>query len=148
MKRTLALVVATLVGLFLAAKGRSEVIGTVVSTDPVANTIMVRTPDGTQTVYRTVETTKIQQGSSVVQLRTLQPGTQVEIMADPTTPPPATTGTVVYPVASGIIVTPGSTVTVPSATAPTAVPKASGDRDVDTEREVKIKEKHEEDDDD
>jgi hypothetical protein len=148
MKRTLALVIATLAGLFLAAKGQSEVIGTVVSTDPVANTIVVRGPDGTQSVYRTVETTKIQQGGSVVQLRTLQPGTQVEIMADPT-PPPATTGTVVYPVASGIVVTPGTTVPVPSAAPPPPPPpKASHDSESKSEREVKIKEKHEEDDDD
>jgi len=147
MKRTLALAIATLAGLFLAAKGQSQVIGTVVSTDPAANTILVQGPDGTQSVYRTVETTRIQQGGSVVPLATLQPGTEVQVMSDPT-PPPATAGTVVYPVASGIIVTPGNTVPVPSATPPTYPPKASGDSETKTEREVKIKEKHKVEDDD
>jgi hypothetical protein len=144
MKRVLALVIATLAGLFLAAKGQSEVIGTVVSTDPVGNTIMVRAPDGTQTLYRTLDTTRIEQGGSVVQLRTIQPGTQVQIVAEPA-PPTTTTGTVVYPVASGIVVAP--TTPPPNAAPPTYSPKASGDSETKIEREVKIKEKHEHEDD-
>lgn len=128
MKRIPALVAGALAAFAIHATASAETVGTIVSTDPTANTIVVRSADGTQTIYRTAETTKIQQDGSVVQLRTLQPGSQVQIVAEPA-PAPTVTGTVVYPVASGIIV------------APTTPPKptvARDGKDVDHDRDVDV----------
>ena len=105
MRRILTLAVGTF-ALLWAAAGQSQVVGTVVSTDPAANTVVVRSADGKQVVYRTGQTTTIHQGGSAIELRALQPGAQVQILADPSAP--AVGGTTVYPMATGIVVAPAS----------------------------------------
>ncbi|RIL07000.1 MAG: hypothetical protein DCC71_04615 [Proteobacteria bacterium] len=119
----------------------AEIMGTVVSTDPAANTIVVRSADGRETVYRTTETTTIQQGGTAVRLQAVQPGTQVQVMADPTTTPAPAAGTttIVYPVASGIVLMPTNAAPAPA--------RAGGDTETERDVDVDIEEKHESDDD-
>jgi hypothetical protein len=134
MKRFLTLICGTAASVLVAAAVQAEIVGTLVSTDPTANTIVVKTPDGRQMVYRTSETTTIRQGDTAVQLSNVQPGTRVQIVTDAPATPPATAGQVVHPIASGIIVTPTSETTVvpvPSAQPDVAAPRAAGDTDVD-----------------
>ena len=129
MLRAITLFAATAILISLAAVAQSaEVVGTVVSTDPTASTVVVKTPDGSDVVYRTVETTRIQQGDATVELKNVQPGSRVQIIATP--PPPQVAGetTVVYPVASGIVIGP--------ATHPKATPKAADDDDTDIDVDI------------
>lgn len=146
MKRIPTLFFATALSVFVAAAGQAEIVGTVVSTDPTANTVVVTTPDGRQMVYRTMETTTIRQGDTAVQLQNLQPGAKVQIITQPA-PPAATGTTVVHPVASGIIVTSPATdttvVPVPSAQAPSvsSPPKSDEGRvkvDVPTDEDADV----------
>jgi hypothetical protein len=114
MLRAIASFTALLGLLSLApASNAADVVGTIVSTDPSAQTVVVKTADGRDVVYRTVETTRIQQGGATVDLGSLPPGSRVQITSTATPPPPAGSTTIVYPVASGIVV------------APTAAPKPS-----------------------
>jgi hypothetical protein len=138
MKRIPALVAGALAAFAIHGAASAEVVGTIVSTDPAANTVVVQSEDGKQTIYRTSRTTRIEQGGDTIELRTLQPGTQVQIVAEPA-PGPVVTGTVVHPVASGIIV------------APTAPPKPTVARDgqnMDRDIDVDIDEEHDVDSDD
>jgi hypothetical protein len=135
MIRGIALFAATLGTILLAAAGQSaEVVGTIVSTDPTANTVIVSTPDGRQVVYRTVETTRIQQGDTTVELKSLQPGSRVQITTTPAPqqPVPGET-TVVYPVASGIVIAPTEP---PKVSAPPHPDVPKSDIDVDIDRDV------------
>jgi hypothetical protein len=145
MKRILTLVFGTVTAILLAAAGQAaEVIGTIVSTDPVANQVVVKTADGRQMIFRTAETTRIQQGGTVVELQTIQPGTQVQVVAEPTTPPAATGTTVVYPLASGIVVRQPAS----SGAKITTAPRKDVDEDVDIDHDVRIKKDVEVDDED
>jgi hypothetical protein len=135
MKRALALVFGTVTAILLAAAGQAaEVVGTIVSSDPAANVFVVKTADGRQMTFRTAETTRIQQGTTVVELQTIQPGTQVQVMSDTVTPP-TVTGTVVYPLATGIVVRPPASSGAKLSTGP----RQDVDDDVDIDRDVKIK---------
>lgn len=144
MPRTSTLISVTLGAVLWAATAvAAEVVGTIVSTDPTQRTVVVTTPDGQRVVYQTVETTRVQQGDAIVELKNLQPGSRVQIITDPTPPvsaPVPGTGqpTIVYPVASGIVI------------APTESPKDSvarpNDRKSDKDVDVDIDEEVEADD--
>jgi hypothetical protein len=144
MKRLRNLICGMAASVLVAGAAQAQVVGTVVSTDPTTSTIVVKTPDGRQTVYRTTETTTIRQGETTVQLGNVQTGTKVQILSEPAAAPSASAGqTTVHPVASGIIITPGTETTVvpvPSAQQPdvAAPPK-------DTDVDVNVKTESEED---
>jgi len=108
MKRFSALYAAALATLVAGAGHAVIIYGTLISADPDASTIVVRTPEGEQTIYRVVKTTRIAQGDKVVALGNLTPGTQVQVIASP--PAPAALGAteIVVPVADGIVVAPTS----------------------------------------
>jgi hypothetical protein len=130
MIRAIAFFAATLGAILLAAVAQSaEVVGTIVSTDPVANTVVVKTPDGRDVVYRTVETTRIRQGDTTVELKSVQPGSRVEIVTMPAPQPAAGETTIVYPVASGIVIAPTEPPKVSAPPHPS--PKADDDEDID-----------------
>ena len=98
-----ALVIGPVAGFAHAA----EVVGTVVSTDPTASTVVVRTSDGKETIYRTTSATRIEQGSDVVTLSDVDPGSQVHVIVDSSAATPDTAmEVVVVPVQNGIVVAP------------------------------------------
>jgi len=98
-----ALGIGPVAGLAQAA----EVVGTVVSTDPTASTVIVRTSDGRETIYHTTHTTRIEEGAGVVTLSDVDPGSQVRVLVDPTAATPDTaTEVVVVPLQNGIVVAP------------------------------------------
>ena len=133
MLRAIALFAATLGTILLAAAGQSaEIVGTIVSTDPTTSTVVVSTPDGRQVVYRTVETTKIVQGDTAVELKSLQPGSRVQITTTPAPQPVPGETTVVYPVASGIVIAPTEPPKVSAPPHP-EVPKADTKSDIDVD---------------
>jgi hypothetical protein len=129
-RRFLVLLAGTVTATLLAtAAPAAEVIGTIVSADPSADMVVIKTPDGQQVGFRTVETTRILQGDSVVELKTLQPGTQVQILSEPATP--TQTGTVMVPLANRIIV-------APSVVKERTVVKEKVDRDDDDDDDVDV----------
>jgi hypothetical protein len=109
MKRFSALYAAALATTLVAGGAHAVVVyGTLISADPDASTIVVRTPEGGQTLYRVVQTTRIAQGDKVVELGSLAPGTQIQVIASPPTPAVPGATEVVVPVADGILIAPTS----------------------------------------
>jgi hypothetical protein len=83
-KRISIALASAIVATVLAASGQAfEVVGTVVKGDPGASKVVVTTPDGTHRVYRVSEGTRIERGDTILGLRDLPPGSQVQIIAEP-----------------------------------------------------------------